>query len=157
ISSPSTFSATTTTTSGSGTWGTTGDTQLFLFKLDGTGILANDDTSGNLQSHLPAGDTHLTALTAGDYLIGVTVYNLDPRDAFGNPIFQDTFPGLDLPLTAGVLDHWQNNESPRSVGAYTITLTGASYVTAVPEPATTGLLFALGGGVAVWRARRRAA
>jgi hypothetical protein len=149
IADPSTFSATTATNAGS-----LNDTQLFLFKLDGTGILANDDSGGTLKSTLPAGDSRLTGLIAGTYLIGISAFDLDAYDSANQIIFQsspytDVFgpnPGV------GPLDHWSSSES---TGSYTITLTGANFVSAVPEPVTTTLMLGSGCAVVALLFRRR--
>lgn len=127
ISNPAIFSATTS--------GALSDPQLFLFRLDGTGILGNDDAGGGLglQAQLPAGDSRLTVLSAGQYLLAISGYDRDPLDFSGNPLFEDHYPGLDLALTAGPLSQWGGSSS---TGAYTITLTGAGFV-AIPEPAAT--------------------
>jgi len=83
ISNPATFSVKTSINQGS-----LGDTQLFLFKLDGTGILANDDTVVDLNSEFPAGNSNLTGLAPGVYLLGISGYDSDPYDAAGNLIFR---------------------------------------------------------------------
>ncbi|MER3559011.1 MAG: hypothetical protein C4336_05870, partial [Armatimonadota bacterium] len=65
ITDPNNFSA---TTIGGATW----DTQLWLFRCDGTGVVANDDTNG-LQSRI---DNSVGCLTgAGTYLLAISRYN----------------------------------------------------------------------------------
>ncbi len=144
ISNPATFSARTDVSSGN-----LNDTQLFLFTLAGAGILANDDISGKLKSLLPAGDSHLSALTAGDYLIAVSGYNFDAFDATSALIFPSSpFTGVYAPNSGvGILDHWSGSSS---TGTYTVTFTGASFVTAIPEPAGTPLIAGLGCAAAIW-------
>lgn len=146
ISNPGIFSATTS--------GDLSDPQLFLFRLDGTGILGNDDTGGalGLQAQLPAGDSRLTVLSAGHYILALSGYDRDPLDFSGNPLFEDHYPGLDLALSAGPLAQWGGTSS---TGDYTITLTGASFVP-IPEPAATAAIAACVGAVAMGvRASRR--
>ncbi len=92
IVDPLNFSATTV---GGATW----DTQLTLFRLDGTGLLYNDDDpqSGTLQSYLgnaiPVNPGNITwstwasaNLSPGDYLLAVSRWNNDPINS-DNPTF----------------------------------------------------------------------
>lgn len=149
ISNPATFSVTTATSPG-----TLSDTQLFLFTLSGNGIVTNDDiVSGNVLSTIPAGDSHFTGLTAGDYLLAISGYNLDASDINGNLIFPTTFPGIfGVNASVGPLANWTGSGSS---GTYRITLTGATFTSAIPEPAATALIFAAGGAVVVlFRVRR---
>jgi hypothetical protein len=66
------------------------DTQLFLFDADGLGVYANDDASiGVRGSRLP--DHHRFSPTSGgEYFIGLSSFNNDPRSATGE-IFPDVF------------------------------------------------------------------
>lgn len=153
IPNPALFSATT-----AGGTGTLVDTQLFLFRADGTGVEANDDISlTNRRSSLPAGNPNAPT-TAGIYLLAISSFNNDPLAPGGARIFPDpsgigmtvgpTGPGDGNPVSG-----WTN--AGTGSGTYTITLTGAESVTAVPEPASlvlvgTSLLGALGYG---WRRR----
>lgn len=150
ISNAATFSARTDTSPG-----TLNDTQLFLFTLGGAGIAANDDISGKLKSLLPAGDSRLTALSAGDYLLAISGYNRDAYDATNGLIFPSS-PFTDVfgpNAGVGVLDHWSSNSG--GTGTYNLTLTGASFVTAVPEPATTTLILASGCAAVALMLRRK--
>jgi hypothetical protein len=143
ITNPASFSAT--------TFGTTPlDTQLWLFRIDGTGIAANDDTGLPLYSTLPAGNLLYSGLLAGEYLIGISAFDNDPRSG-GSFMFGGCgFSSVCGPAVAGALTSW--NTPSTASGAYVITLTGAAGV--VPEP-TAALLFALGFGV-IGSTRRRA-
>ena len=109
--------------------GTLDDTKLYLFDIAGLGIAFNDDTTG-LKAMLPAGDPLYAALPAGLYLLAITCFDNDPNSA-GGLIFPDmpftsilgpTGPGGAQPLTS-----WTNNVA--NTGTYTITLTGAAFVT----------------------------
>jgi hypothetical protein len=152
ISNPGIFSATTVGSALS-------DPQLYLFTASGIGILSNDDTGGSagLQSTLPAGNSHLTALSPGFYLIGISRYDRNPVDSASVNLFANTYPGLDFPTAgAGPLVGWSGITS--EVASYTITLTGASYgSTAIPEPAAGGFCSALGCAAAAlfWRRKKR--
>jgi PEP-CTERM motif len=157
IASPSTFSASTATTTGA-----VNDTVLFLFNLDGTGIAKNDDISGsNFRSTLPAGNALYTGLAPGEYILSVSVLPLYPfrvanPTLLGEAIFDiNNFTGVIGPLAASVNQptlSWVAafSDAPQS-GPYTITLTGAEFV--VPEPTTLGLL----AGVSAFAMRRRRA
>jgi hypothetical protein len=133
------------------------DTQLWLFDLNGNGVLHNDDdpSTGALQSRIgvnaglvfPAGRTWAdwasAYLPAGLYYIAISRYNRDPRNgtAFiwnNSPFNQQRTPdGLGAP---GPVDNWFGTTA--AGGAYTIYLQGACFV---PEPAS---MVALGAGLA---------
>ncbi|MCL6623294.1 MAG: PEP-CTERM sorting domain-containing protein [Fimbriimonadales bacterium] len=156
IADPLGFSATTV---GGATW----DTQLFLFKADGLGVLHNDDSpAGTLQSYMgyaypvnPGGNPwNVWApanLPVGTYIIQVTQYNRDPVNA-GNALIWNSSPfnqqrTPDGPGAPGPVASWTG--TPTGASTYTISFTG---VHSVPEP---GTLLALGAGVALLLARRR--
>ncbi len=138
IANPALFSATTV-------GGSTQDTQLFLFTAAGVGILGNDDTATSLQSCLGAcgvGAAITAALAPGEYLLGISQFDVDPIDAGGLEIFTDVFPGPQLPIAGrGPLAGFN---STGGTGTYRIALVGANHVaggvTGVPEPATMVLL-----------------
>jgi hypothetical protein len=148
ISSPTTFSATTSMNPVLEGGTPLANTQLFLFRLNGIGIAHNDDISGSdRRSTLAAGNSLYASLSAGEYLLAITAFNNDPQSAGGaifpaaggGGIFGPTGAGGGSPITG-----WNSNTS--TTGTYRITLTG---VAAVPEPATitmlaAGALFALG-------------
>jgi hypothetical protein len=143
ITDPASFSATSAGT-------TAFDTQLWLFRLNGTGIATNDDTGLDLFSTLPAGNVLYSGLLAGEYLLGISAFNNDPLSG-GVAMFGSCgFSAVCGPTVAGALTGWTTNST--AGGDYTITLTGAGGV--IPEP-TAALLFALGFGV-IGSARRRA-
>jgi hypothetical protein len=80
ITDPTNFSA--TTVGGAGF-----DTQLFLFKCDGTGVVHNDDC-GSLQSRINNSTGCIPE--AGIYLLAITGYNQDPVDSNGNLIWNNS-------------------------------------------------------------------
>ncbi len=105
---------------------TTGDTQLFLFNLDGTGIMHNDDrVTGDVQSDLNNLGGLITA--PGDYYLAISGYNRDPQSV-GSLIWANTpFVGLrspDGPGATGVVDGWTGSGGTY---AYGIALTGVCY------------------------------
>ena len=119
--------------------GTTLDTILALFTLDGDKLVDNDDaSSGVSQSTIT-----YTPLAAGDYLIGISSYNNAPfsADVF-NPNFYD-------------------GQGGQSSGDYKITLGGASFsdntTPLVPEPGTleTTAIICTGLGMGLLVGRRK--
>jgi len=162
ISDPASFSATTV-------GGNLMDTQLFLFALNGTAIYTNNDdlaysadASSFPLSTLPVGH-NLGPITAGYYLLGISLSGNDPVNANNELLFANGLP-TDVRGPAG-------NQSPATLsgftgltsydenGAYAITLTGADMTAPIPEPATNALMLAGLGlcGLAASRKGRRAA
>ena len=120
---------------------TTLDTQLFLFRENGTGVTHNDDDPGGcgVQSTI----TGVFVSAPGQYLIAVSTYNRDPVGAGGcliwanSPFNVERAPDGACP--ASPVTAWTG--STTVTGTYTITMTGVSYcgATAV-EPATWGAI-----------------
>jgi len=145
--------------------GATFDTQLWLFDLNGNGVLHNDDdpSTGALQSrigvnagnvypaNLPWATWASANLSAGLYYIAISRYNRDPRDAENRLIWNNSPFGQqrtpDGPGAPGPVDNWVNTTA--AGGAYTIYLQGACFV---PEPAS---MVALGAGLAGLLSLRR--
>jgi hypothetical protein len=146
--------------------GATFDTQLWLFDLNGNGVLHNDDDplTGAFQSRIgvnagnvfPANqnwaDWASASLPAGLYYIAISRYNRDPRNAANALIWNNSpfgqqrtpdGPGANDP----VVDNWFGTTA--AAGAYTIYLRGACFV---PEPAS---IVALGAGLAGLLSLRR--
>jgi len=134
------------------------DTQLWLFDLNGNGVLHNDDdpsTTGVLQSRIGVGAGLVNGtipwstwqpvnLPAGLYYIAISRYNRDPRNA-ANALIWNNAPFReqrtpDGPGAPGPVDNWFGTTT--AAGAYTIFLQGACFV---PEPAS---MVALGAGLA---------
>ena len=156
ITDPELFLA---TTNGSGF-----DTMLYLFDMDGNGLLANDDSSGVVtQSTLVGSSDDGTGITigVGTYILAVTGFQMDPVDLLGQAIFDIPIGNLSEvsgPDGAGggnPLDAWQDNTvlGGAATGSYSITLRGVSVV---PTPGVVGLAGAAGLGMGVRRRRRRA-
>ncbi len=104
------------------------DTQLWLFRCDGTGIVHNDDYSG-LQSQIDNTTSCLTGLQAGTYLLAITGYNQDPVDSNGNLLWNDTpFGTIRCPDGPGAANPMVGWTGTGGSGTYRITLTGAYFV-----------------------------
>jgi hypothetical protein len=139
ISQAGTFSATTV-----GTPGTLDDTQLFLFRFPGLGVVANDDSNFALRSTIPS-----TPVTPGLYFLGISGFDVDPvspgglifpSSPFGS-VFGPSGPGGGSAITG-----WQGSGT---TGTYSIALD----LQPVPEPGTL-LLFGTALAGAAWvRAR----
>lgn len=114
------------------TVGTTGwDTQLWLFRCDGTGVVFNDDnpdaTTG-IQSRI---DNRTNCITeAGTYLLAISRYNRDAVDANGNLLWNnDPFRAVrcpDGPGASNPIAGWTGGTA--AAGRYIITLQGAYFV-----------------------------
>lgn len=148
ISNPAAFSALAS--------GIQGDTTLYLFNLDGTGIAKNDDISGtNFESELPVGNALYAGLPAGDYLIAIGGFAYQPFSVavpmvLGEATFDpNTFTGVIGPQNAAPVQSWAQLSSGPSSGTYSIELTGAEFV---PAPSSAALL-GLGGLLAARRRR----
>jgi hypothetical protein len=114
------------------TVGTTGwDTQLWLFRCDGTGVVHNDDnpdaTTG-LQSRI---DNRTNCIQQGGiYLLAISRWNRDAVDATGNRLWNDS-PSRSLrcadgPGAANPVAGWTGT-TPAG-GRYVISLQGAHFV-----------------------------
>lgn len=148
ISNPAAFSAITS--------GVQGDTLLFLFNLDGTGIAKNDDISGaNFLSEFPVGNPLYAGLPAGDYLIAISGFAYHPFSVAAPTLLSqanfdvNTFTGVLAPQNAGPVLSWFQLSTGPSSGNYSITLTGAEFI---PAPSAAALL-GLGGLLAARRRR----
>jgi len=127
------------------------DSMLYMFNAGGMGVVADDDSAGNLLSFVDF--TNVGPVT-GTMNIAIGNFFSDPWINAGNGWMWDpTSPVNEGPNANGAsnpLDHWD------SIGAgadtYTLVLTGAEFA-AVPEPAT---FMAIGLGLAgLALARRR--
>ncbi len=110
--------------------GATLDTQLFLFRADGTGVTFNDDTAPGTQSAV----TSVFVPGPGQYLLAVSQYDHDPVDGSAQELWIDTPFGTerapDGPGAANPIFSW--NGTPVGTGAYRITLTGACFPSSGP-------------------------
>ncbi|MEJ5294500.1 MAG: DVUA0089 family protein [Fimbriimonadales bacterium] len=123
ITDPNAFSASTVGLAGF-------DTQLWLFRCDGTGVVHNDD-SGSLQSRIDNSTGCLSNLQAGTYLLAITGYNQDPVDANGNTLWNNTpFGEVRCPDGPGAANPFVGWSGSGGSGNYGIALTGAYFVSA---------------------------
>ncbi|GIV08295.1 MAG: hypothetical protein KatS3mg020_0819 [Fimbriimonadales bacterium] len=108
--------------------GSSFDTQIWLFRCDGTGVVHNDDYSGT-QSQIDNSTGCLNGLQAGTYLIAITGYNQDPVDANGNTLWNNTpFGDIRCPDGPGAANPMVGWTGTGGSGSYRITLTGAYFV-----------------------------
>jgi hypothetical protein len=111
------------------------NTQLFLFRPDGSGVAMDDDTPSGLNNSTLTGPL-VQSIPAGDYYIAISSYDVDPVDAAGVEIWNDIPASVvRAPDGAGVnrLDHW-NGQAGSSTGFYHINLTGISGSPCAPSP-----------------------
>ena len=114
ITDPANFVASTV---GTTTW----DTQLWLFRCDGTGVVANDDYSG-LQSRID--NTPNCIQEAGIYLLAISRFNRDAVDANGTPLWSSG--ALSCASNSNPIAGWTG--STTAGGRYIISLQGAYFV-----------------------------
>lgn len=99
------------------------DTQLFLFYMDGSGLVSNDDfgAPGVRTSNITTG------IANGYYILAISRYDDEPVDAAGVPIFSNGAQGLNISDSRRV---WTNFNQPavNAGGVYGISLAGASFV-----------------------------
>jgi len=158
LNSPSTvqFSTINALTSASGGAGGL-DTELFLFKSNGAPIYCNDDATGaTVQSRLPANTPFTMSLSAGTYLIGISLSGNEPVNSNNQLVFATNSDpkavrGPALGINPGVFSNFDSFASFAQSGNYEID------ITTVPEPSS--ILLSLAGGVffAGWVRKRRAA
>lgn len=104
------------------------DTQLWLFRCDGTGVVHNDD-SGGLQSRIDNSTGCLIGLQSGVYLLAITGYNQDPVDANGNLLWNNMpFGEVRCPDGPGAANPMVGWTGSGGSGNYGIALTGAYFV-----------------------------
>jgi hypothetical protein len=106
------------------------DTQLWLFRCDGTGVVHNDDAVGTtvLQSRI---DNSTNCITQGGiYLLAISRYNRDAVDSQGQRLWNDSpFRSLrcaDGPGAANPIAGWTGTTT--AGGRYVISLQGAHFV-----------------------------
>jgi hypothetical protein len=113
-----------------------GDTQLWLFNLNGTGVMFNDDDTAVAGAARINNSTALLSAN-GDYYLAVTRYNRDPVDSTGALLWNNTGPtgsflGIrapDGPGAANPIDGWTGTGV---VTGYTIALAGTCYPSGGP-------------------------
>lgn len=134
------------------------DSQLFLFRMDGTGVAHNDDISTtDFMSALPVGNALYSGLAAGNYLLAISGWDDDAKWSGGYifptaPGYTGTAGNIVGPNAAAVgqaITGWDGAAFGVSNGGYQIRMTGVS---TVPEPATMAVL---GLGAAALLRRRR--
>lgn len=134
IPDPSNFGATTV---GNASF----DTQLFLFDMNGMGVVFDDDANASVTQSTITG---ALVPAPGIYFLAISIYDRDARDASGNEIWADSpFVGQRAPDGPGAgnpLAGWTGG-AQNDGGNYVIEMRGADFH--VPEP-MSGLVLALG-------------
>ena len=127
------------------TFGSTADTQLFLFNAAGQGVWANDQASAGVS----ASQIIDPALAAGLYYVGVSVFDYDPYSSLGAMFPSAPFTGQFAAQNAGVLDHWAPFSGHMSAtGDYVINFSAATSGE-LPEPPTLAVM-AVAALAALW-------
>jgi hypothetical protein len=106
------------------------DTQLFLFRLDGTGIAVNDDVVGGTSLESALTSTFVASLPAGEYLLAITRYNRDPVNGtsllwLNSPFRSERAP--DGPAAALPLTGW-TGVTTASTNVVSIGLSGVCFI-----------------------------
>jgi len=123
ITDPANFVASTVDT-------TSWDTQLWLFRCDGTGVVHNDDAVGTTVTQSRIDNSTNCIQQGGIYLLAISRWNRDAVDATGNRLWNDSpFRSLrcaDGPGAANPIAGWTGTTS--AGGRYVISLQGAYFV-----------------------------
>jgi hypothetical protein len=123
ITDPANFVASTV---GNVTW----DTQLWLFRCDGTGVVHNDDAVGTNVSQSRLDNSTNCITQGGIYLLAISRYDRDAVDARGRLLWNNTpFRSLrcaDGPGAANPVAGWTG--ATTAAGRYVISLQGAHFV-----------------------------
>ncbi len=119
ISDPAAFSASTVN-------GAIWDTQLWLFRCDGTGVSFNDDVNTVSVRQSALSSQFITE--PGVYLLAISGYNRNALNEEGHLIWEDTpfeeEREPDGPGASGVLSGWVGAAQFQNWGAYEVFLTG---------------------------------
>ncbi|HZW07184.1 MAG TPA: GC-type dockerin domain-anchored protein [Phycisphaerales bacterium] len=123
------------------------DTQLFLFREDGTGVVMNDDVPDGL----PGAESRASTLTGehvtapGNYYLAVARWDMDPESA-GGTIWADspfdTNRAPDGTDPTGTLAMWTGTAGG---GVYRVSLTGVCFAVASCGPADIGSIGGIPG------------
>jgi uncharacterized Zn-binding protein involved in type VI secretion len=123
IADPSAFQAETNTTT------TNFDSQLWLFDVNGNGIVHDDDSAGSLRSRITNANNCIPG--PGTYYIAISRWNRDPRDCDDNAIWTGTANACAVAGRSRVA-YWTG---ATAAGTYQIVLQGAFTSPLGPDPA----------------------
>jgi len=124
------------------TFGSTADTQLFLFDSIGRGVWANDEAPGVPNSSIIAAPV----LAAGQYFIGLSGFDYDPYSGVGVMFPSAPFTGQFGPSNLASLDHWAKYSGHHGLaGHYVINFNAIS----VAEPSALVLFGLMFGALAL--------
>ncbi|MCA9309667.1 MAG: hypothetical protein KDA21_00545 [Phycisphaerales bacterium] len=149
ICDPAAFSASATVTSGSM------NLQLYLFDINGRGLLFNDDAVGFNPAfgNVPTDGSIPPLSVPGYYYIAVTLFNSVAQDTAAAPLFAASTPtevsGPDGPGGANPFATWGGSVTSGQSGEYSLRMTGTCYAPA-PGAAVAMLL-----GASPFMRRRR--
>ena len=122
IADPASFQAETNATT------TNFDSQLWLFDVNGNGIVHDDDSAGGLRSRITNANNCIPG--PGTYYIAISRYNRDAVDASNQRLWNDTplraLRCADGPGAANAIAGWTG--SATAGGRYIISLQGAYFV-----------------------------
>jgi hypothetical protein len=122
IADPSAFRAETNTST------TNFDSQLWLFDVNGNGIVHDDDSAGSLRSRITNANNCIPG--PGIYYIAISRYNRDPSDCDGLAIWTSTVNACAAAGRSRVAS-WSGSTS---AGTYQIVLQGAFTAPLGPDP-----------------------
>jgi hypothetical protein len=123
ICDPANFSASTV-------GGATFDTQLFLFRADGTGVTSNDDEVGTTSLQSVLTNQFVSDEPVGEYVLAITRFNRDPISdpcVATSTLWTLATRAEGEPSNPAPLASWTGAVALPTDPAYTISLSGACY------------------------------
>lgn len=99
------------------------DSQLFLFKADGKGIVSDDDSGPGTQAAIGIPFSNLVP-APGLYYLAISAFNADATSGGNSMWLSDTNQAPNGPGALGAVDGWTTGGSG---GAYSISLAGATF------------------------------
>lgn len=128
------------------------DTQLWLFRPDGTGVTADDDSGGGFFNSFIDGQL---VTSSGLYYLAITKFDQDALDINGDLIWAAGNDPSAVPISNLPLGSWNGNTTGAGFD-YEIRLTGVDFSNcSVVIPLPTGGLLGLAGLGAMASIRRR--
>jgi len=117
------------------------ETELYLFRADGTGVIANGDTDTlESRSTIPAGSLSAATTPPGEYLLAMALFESRPVNSSGQFLFPDLFlnTAVEQPLLPNdPLADWNTQPILEPFLNYQINLTGSTFAAQPSPPPTT--------------------